>query len=289
MSPFSIEDLTKQFIKEKQFLDNLSEHTIRSYKLALKWFVTLNGDFNKIALNNFVIGLRESGMNTGGCNVKIRSVNSFLTWCFENEYNPDNLRIKKLKGEQVVIKTFSDAHIRTLASYKPKDLYQWRMHSIVMLLIDSGARIDEILSMKLNDINLEQLHINIRGKGNKERFVPISIEMRKIMHVYLTRKKIKCPGDLLFPTKNGTKIGYHNFLRDFKMHCKDLGIENVRISPHGLRHYFAQNYLRMGGDLYRLARILGHTNIATTSIYLRSMNIETIREAHQQFSPLARN
>ncbi len=58
MSPFSIEDLIQQFIKEKRFLDDLSEHTIRSYKLALKWFVTLGGDFNKIALNNFVIGLR---------------------------------------------------------------------------------------------------------------------------------------------------------------------------------------------------------------------------------------
>lgn len=289
MSPFSIEDLTGQFIKEKRFLDNLSEHTIRSYKLALKWFNKLDGDFNKPALANFVIGLREAGMNTGGCNVKIRSVNSFLTWCFENDYNPENHRIKKLKGEQVVIKTFSDAHIRSLANYKPKDGYQWRLHTICSLLIDSGARIDEILSMRDSSVNLEQLHINIRGKGSKERFVPISIEMRKVLHVYLTRKKIKSVGDLLFPTKYGTKIGYHNFLRDFKMHCDSLGIKNVRISPHGLRHYFAQNYLRMGGDLYRLARILGHTNIATTAIYLRSMGIESIREAHQQFSPLARN
>lgn len=287
MSPF-LEDLTSQFIKEKRFLDNLSEHTIRSYKLALKWFVKLDGNFNKQALNNFVIGLRESGMNPGGCNVKIRSVNSFLTWCFENNHNPENLRIKKLRGEQVIIKTFSDAHIRALASYKPKELYQWRLHSIIMLLIDSGARIDEILSMTESSINIEQLHINIKGKGSKERFVPISIELRKVMYVYMTRKRIKV-GSLLFPTKNGTKVGYHNFLRDFKIHCKDLGIENVRISPHGLRHYFAQHYLRQGGDLYRLSRILGHTNIATTQIYLRSMNIEAIKEAHQKFSPLARN
>lgn len=287
MSPFSIEDLIEQYIKEKRFLANLSEHTIRSYRLALKWFVRLGGDFNKIALSNFVIGLKESGMNAGGCNVKIRSVNSFLTWCFENDCNPENHRIKKMRGEQVIIKTFSDAHVRSLANHQPKDEYQWRMHAICSLLIDSGARIDEILSMRLTSVNLEQLHINIRGKGGKERFVPISIEMRKVLHVYLSRKKIKCPGDLLFPTKHGTKVGYHNFLRDFKMHCHELGIKDVRTSPHGLRHYFAQNYLIMGGDLYRLARILGHANIATTQIYLRSMGIESIREAHQQFSPLS--
>lgn len=287
MSPFSIKDAFDQFIKEKRFLDNLSENTIRSYKLAFQWFEKLGGDLNKTALSNFVIGLRESGMNPGGCNVKIRSMNSFLTWCYENDHNPENLRIKKLKGEQVVIKTFSDAHIRAFLSFKPKDEYQWRNHTIISLLIDSGSRIDEVLSMKTDSVNMEQLMINITGKGSKERFVPISLEMRKILYLYMNRQRFKV-GSLLFPTKNGTKMNYHNFLRDFKLHCKDLGITDVRTSPHGLRHYFCQHYLRMGGDLYRLSRLVGHTNIATTQIYLRSMGIESIREAHQQFSPLNR-
>lgn len=69
MSPF----LFEQFIKEKRFLDNLSENTLKSYKLAYQWFQKLGGELNKQALTNFVIGLREAGMNPGGCNVKIRS------------------------------------------------------------------------------------------------------------------------------------------------------------------------------------------------------------------------
>lgn len=286
MSPFSLKELHSQFIKEKRFLNNLSENTIRSYKLAFQWFDKLGGDFNKPALSNFVIGLRESGMCPNGCNVKIRSMNSFLTWCFENEYNPENLRIKKLKSEQTIIKTFTDKHIKAFLNFKPKTKYEWRNHALICLLIDSGARIDEILSMKTDSVDMEQLMINITGKGNKSRFVPISLEMRKIIYLYMNRQRFKL-GSLLFPTKNGTKQIYQNFLRDFKMHCKDLGISEVRTSPHGFRHYFAQNYLRMGGDLYRLSRILGHTNIATTQIYLRSMGIESIREAHQQFSPLS--
>lgn len=209
-------------------------------------------------------------MNTGGCNVKIRSINSFLSWCHENGHNPDNLRIKKLKGEQVVIKTFSDAHIASLLSFKPKERYERRLHTTVALLIDSGTRIDEILSLTVRNVDLEQLYITIRGKGSKERIMPISLEMRKILYVYLNKHRLKV-GDLLFPTKTGTKMNYHNFLRDFKLHCDALGIKDARISPHGLRHYFAQHYLRRGGDLYRLSRILGHTNIATTQIYLRSM------------------
>lgn len=191
---------------------------------------------------------------------------------FENDNNPDNLRIKKLKGEQVVIKTFSDAHIEAFLNFKPKNVYRWRLHTTITLLIDTGTRIDEVLSMKIGDIDMEQLMINIRGKGSKERFAPISLEMRKILYLYENRQRFKV-GELLFPTRNGTKMNYHNFLRDFKSHCNDLGITNARTSPHGLRHYFAQNHLRLGGDFYRLSRILWHTSITTTQIYLRSMGL----------------
>ncbi len=122
MSPFLRESFAP-FIREKRFLDNLSENTLRSYKLAFQCLEKLGGNLNKTALSNLVIRLREAGMNFGGCNVKIRSMNSFLTWCYENEHNPENLRIKKLKSEQVVIKTFSDAHIRAFLRFKPKDQY----------------------------------------------------------------------------------------------------------------------------------------------------------------------
>jgi integrase/recombinase XerD len=89
-----------------------------------------------------------------------------------------------------------------------------------------------------------------------------------------------------FPAKNGNKYMYDNFLRDMKSLGEHLGIEGVRVSPHKLRHYFAIHFLRRGGDLYTLSRILGHTNIQTTQIYLRSMGIEQIRESHARLSPL---
>ncbi len=232
-----MKELFTQFIKEKRFLSNLSPSTIKSYKLSFQWFEKLNGDLTKSALANFVIGLRESGMNPGGCNVKIRSINSFLTWCYENGHNPENLRIKKLKGEQVVIKTFSDAHIGAFLDLKPKGQYDWRIYATVCLLIDSGCRIDEVLSMRTDCVDMEQLMINIRGKGSKERFVPISLEMRKILYLYMNRQRFKV-GQLLFPTRTGLKMNYHNFLRDFKLLCKDLGVEGARTSPHGLRHYY---------------------------------------------------
>jgi integrase/recombinase XerD len=95
-------------------------------------------------------------------------------------------------------------------------------------------------------------------------------------------------GGIFFATTAGTVVSQRNFLRDMKIFCKRLGIEGVRISPHTIRHSYAIWYLTKGGDLYTLARTLGHSSIAVTQIYLRSMGIEQVQEAHQRFSPLAR-
>jgi integrase len=78
----------------------------------------------------------------------------------------------------------------------------------VCLLIDSGARIDEALTAQVSNVDLDQMIIKVRGKGNKERMIPISIEMRKILWLYLNRHRFKV-GDYLFPTRDGRRLGSH--------------------------------------------------------------------------------
>lgn len=228
-----MKELFDEFVKEKRFLDNLAESTIRSYILAFKWFECLGGGFSEKKLKQFVMGLRENGMSPSGCNVKIRSMNSFLTWC-HREGHCDEVKIKQLKTGQIVIQTFTSSHIKAFLKFRPKGKYEWRLHTIICLLIDTGARIEEILS--LDNLDLGNLLIRITGKGSKERIIPISVEMRKILFLYESRQKLKVYSKYIFPTNTGTKVGYNNFLRDFKAHCKRLGIKEVRTSPHGLRH-----------------------------------------------------
>jgi integrase/recombinase XerD len=285
MSPFFIKELFDNFIKEKRFLDNVSENTIRSYQMSFLKFQAYASVLDKSSLNSFVIGMREEGLKPGGCNVKIRSINSFLTWCFENNHTTEHLKIKQIRTGQPGLKVFSDAHIKALVGYKPKGRYKWRTWALTCLLVDSGMRIDEALTLRLKDVDLEQLVLKIVGKGGKERHVPFSIHLRKILWQYL---KKRFESEYMFSTSGGPYM-YRNYIRDLKEICGELGIEGVRISPHGLRHYFAINYLRMGGDLYRLSRILGHTTVSTTQLYLRTMGMEGIREAHSQFSPLSRS
>jgi integrase/recombinase XerD len=79
-----------------------------------------------------------------------------------------------------------------------------------------------------------------------------------------------------------------NAYRDIKTLCRSAGVVGAHIHPHAFRHCFAVTYVRRGGDIYRLSRLLGHASITTTQRYLRSMGIEHLKEGHEQFSPLVR-
>jgi len=98
----------------------------------------------------------------------------------------------------------------------------------------------------------------------------------------------KQTGRFVFATLRGERLLYWNAYREIKTLCSRAGVEGGHVHPHNVRHYFAVSYLRAGGDIYRLSRILGHTSISTTQIYLRSMGLEHLREGHSQYSPLAR-
>jgi integrase/recombinase XerD len=292
-----MEKLFASFLKEKEFLAGISAKTIRSYQQAFNAYQrvlsserigTSKADDlpTKDTLKDFVIGMREEGLSPGACNVYIRSMNSFLTWLHEGGYVTEPLRLRQLPQPKTVIKVFSEKHVQALIKFRPKGKYEQRLYALVCLLIDTGARIDEVLTAQVSNTDLDNLVVKVRGKGNKERLLPISIEMRKILWVYITRHRFKV-GDYLFPTRDGNKIEYHNVLRDIKGLCGRLGIEGVRLSPHGFRHFYSCQYMRRGGEIYRLSRLLGHTSVKTTEIYLRSMGVEIIPEGQQRLSPLS--
>ena len=297
-----MDKLFKTFLQEKQYLCNLSPKTLTSYQQSYDTYQRVLSRLSvsdnactepglcpptKDTLKDFVIGMRESGLSPGACNVYIRSMNSFLTWLFENGHTTDHLRLKQVKGTREPIRIFKPAHIQALIRFKPRNEYEWRLHTLVCLLIDTGARIDEVLGAKLAEADLDQLLLRVIGKGRKTRLLPISVEMRKRLWVFMNRHRFNV-GDYLFSTRDGGRLNYNNTLRDIKKLCAELGIDGVRLSPHGFRHYYSVNFVTQGGDLYRLSKILGHNSIKTTEIYLSSMGVGSVQQIHQQLSPLSR-
>lgn len=274
----------EQFLREKRYLNNVSPNTIDFYQYAYNAYKrTIGTEINNQNLKEFVIKLKEAGLATTSINCYIRGINSYLTWLFENEHTTEHLKIKQLQEEKVIITPFTDSQLQALISYKPKAPSWTRLHTLLCLLIDTGLRIDEALTLTRDRIDMDNLVLKVTGKGRKERIVPFSLELRRRLYNQLKTNKF----DLVFCNKYGAKLTQRNLLRDFKIIGRDLGIEGVRVSFHTLRHTFAYNYIKSGGNVLYLQRILGHEDLSITKRYV-NLQTEDLSLMHKKVSLLER-
>jgi site-specific recombinase XerD len=157
---------------------------------------------------------------------------------------------------------------------------------LITLFIDTGLRIREACSIKMENLRLERAEVKVLGKGNKERIVPLSPVTVKLIQTYLDKNLHLRSGEYLFAT--GSKQGYkstHNLERTFRRLCKRLGIP--KITPHQLRHYFATYALKNGAKLEVISKILGHSSVAITADVYRHVKQDEIQQEHAKYSPLA--
>ncbi len=287
-----MEVLYEQFIKERQYLLNVSSKTVEAYRWAWRAFESvLKGkqDVNKAEVLQRIAALRSQGLSAVTVNTYLRSLNAFSNWMLKEGHPSALAKISRLKEDHKVLQTFSDAHISKLASFRGATFGEQRTHLLICLILDTGIRIDEALSIeRAEDVNLDQLVVKIRnGKGGKERVNPFSMQLRKLLFRFMQQWK-PTYGDLLFYAGKGERMVQRNALRDFKALCQRLGIRGVRCSFHTARHSFAVAYLRNGGDVFRLQRILGHSKLEMTRRYV-NLNTEDLQAVHQRFSPLAQS
>jgi integrase/recombinase XerD len=277
-----IDQLFEQYMRERIYLSQLSPHTIKHYRLSYKTYRRFVDEAlpTKQSLEAFVIGMGQAGIKPCTANVYIRGVNTFLTWLAENEYIPA-LKIKKLKAPKPIIKTFSEAQLRILFAHKPKRFWEVRMWHLLLFLADTGCRINEALSIKRGDIDFNSLLVTVHGKGNKTRTIPFSHELRKLLYRYLQKHNF----DYVFCTRQGVKLIYFNVNREFHWLTDKLGLP--RTGLHSLRHTFAKNYLRNGGNLFYLQAALGHSSITTTKMYVE-VETQDLQNTHARTSLLTR-
>jgi len=261
---------TDKFINERKYLKAVTPCTLAWYKQSFKAFEDALETTEEIKQR--IVELRERGTKPVSINTYLRAVKAYWLW------QGKKWEVGHLNEESKILSTFSPHQVNQFLKSRPG-----RTHTLVCLLFDSGLRISEALSLKKEDIDLDGFTLRVLGKGGKHRLVPFSAEFRKILFRYL----VKFPSqNYVFATRNNTKLTVRNFLRDFKKLGHQLGVKNVRISPHTCRHSFAVNWLRRGGNLYSLQRILGHSSITTTERYCRSLGIEDIIKEHSSRSLL---
>jgi integrase/recombinase XerD len=281
--------LFAEFIRERVYLHNVSPKTRSWYETAWKAFKASQSGSDELGrrqLQAFVVSLRERGVRPVSCNTYIKALNAFCGWLQHEGHTEQRLELPSLKTEQRVIVTLTEAEIRRLVQFRPKTFNHWRIHTLVCLLLDTGMRIEEALGLGVHDVDLDNLLATVFGKGRKERRIPFSFELRKLVFRFLQiRERAGVPGTFLFSSRRGTRWGQRNALRSHYLLLKRLGIQKSGF--HRLRHTFATQYLRAGGEVVRLSRILGHTQITTTMRYTHLMT-EDLQAPHQRLSLLNR-
>ncbi len=286
---------TEAFIRERRILHNVSPATIEWYKSSLKAFEpVLQADLEPVQLKQAITArieeLRTERHNSAvTVNTYLRCLKAFFNWCHGEQILKAPIKLKSLREEKKVLVTFSAEQVKRFVNFKPAPYKgNWknqsrRLHALICLLLDTGLRIDEALSLTPKQIDFDNMVIRVKGKGNKERLVPMSLELRKILFRFL--KNVDPPA-LVFTTRSGGKLNQRHVLGEFKLWATHLGITGVRVSPHTCRHTFAVNYIRRGGNLEYLRRILGHTSIETTQKYLESLGIQDLQRVHDRLTLL---
>ena len=263
-----------QFMKERQYLSNVSPATVEWYTQSLHWLGTESP--TETDLKDFVLRMREKGLKATACNNRIRAVNAYLKWV------GSPLRVHKLKEPELILPTFTLDQVHRLTRYRPKTFYETRLHMIVLTLLDTGCRISEALGVRVEDCDLDNLLITVTGKGGKQRRLPFSLELRRALVRYCANLH---PQEFLFSTRRGHKLGRRVVLRDVKVLCRRLDFDPPARTLHSFRHTFAVNYSRRGGGVFHLQRVLGHASLEMTRRYANLMT-EDLQAIHQRVSLL---
>ena len=193
-------------------------------------------------------------------------------------------RFKLPKAQRKTIDVLTDDEVKRLfACFNLRTMTGARNYAMCALMLDSGLRLNEVVTLEVGSVHVAEGYAIVNGKGNKQRLVPLGLQSKRALIRYMGRvpqAEQRTPlfvKDTLIPLQQST---VKDLFRKLKIRA---GIPRLR--PHLLRHSFATRYLENGGDIYSLQQILGHTSLEMVRRYVHQIPQQTII-CHTQFSPL---
>ena len=273
----TIQQALTEFQIEQQIRGNTPK-TVQYYSLSVGLYARFAGfdtPLQEITLNSlraYYLHLLERNISSTTIQTYIRALRSFLTWCYQQEYIPVNLseKFRLPKAQRKAIDVLTDSEVRRLLlCFNLRYLVHLRNYCMCSLMLDSGLRLHEVVTLTIEHTHLPEGYIIVDGKGNKQRVVPLGMNTRKFLFRYLSRRPGCAATDRVFLMSNLEPV--------------TDGIPRLR--AHLLRHTFATRYLENGGDMYALQQILGHTSLEMVKKYVHSTTRKLVPK-FPDFSPL---
>jgi integrase/recombinase XerC/integrase/recombinase XerD len=275
---------------------NLSGETVKYYRYRLQAFArflahdapgTAPKDVTPQVVRSFIAWevQRNSPATANHSLVALRAFFNYLVRDGFLESSPV-AGVEKVRCRRTVIDTFTLDQLEAVLKTCGKSFTGVRDRAMIVLLFDCGLRVSELCGLTLDDICWNEQTLAVVGKGDKERIVPFGSAARQALVQYLGRRE-DLATKALFVTCYGDPIGRFRGREIVADRCKAAGITGVRCSPHTLRHTFAVTYLRAGGDVFSLQKMLGHSDLTMTRRYCELSQTDVV-EKHRLYSPADR-
>src|SRR6185312_466278 len=292
--PYSIHD----FLDYLRFQKRYSENTIISYEndlssffefLFLEYKITDLKEITASIVRTWLASLKENKCSSKTVNRKISSLKSF----FKYQLKIKNLSISpvaaiaSLKVSRKLPSFIQEKDLDTLLKhdYFPETFAGKTDFLIFEILYQTGIRRNELIQLKESDVDKSLAMIKVLGKGNKERFIPVSNQLLNIIDEYVTekRKEFSEVEDFLLVNKKGGKLDPKYIYNIVKGNLSKVST-NERKSPHILRHSFATHLTNNGAEINAIKELLGHSSLAATQIYTNN-SIEKLKEVYKRAHP----
>ncbi len=281
----------RYFLDAKE-ADGLAAGTLGSYERKIRKFINWAteqelGKAGEVTLDHtrgYIMALKAAGCGDVGLASEARVVRTFIRWLAREEIVDQKVadRFPMPRQPKQVVRPYALEDVHALVDAAKKTRHPERDLAVILFFVDTGCRASEICGIK--DEHLERDRCLVRGKGNKERWVPLSPRTIKAIRAWQLRR----PEDAewLFVTRFGTQFTRWDVFLLFKRLQRLAGVDG-RVYAHRMRHTTAVEFLRDGGGPFELQKMLGHESIGTTQKYIRMTADDVVRE-HRKHSLVER-
>jgi len=267
----------------------LSQNTVDSYKSDLTKLSNYlqNQDLSKTTIDNFFIDMSEFNYSSSTKKRMHSSIKNFLKYINENEdYESIDISDIKLKSSKKLPEVLSITDIENMINFYNHETYlDSRNRTVIDVLYSTGCRVSELCDINISDIDLDEKYLKLKGKGSKQRIVPIGSMLYKNLIQYLNVREtfLQNRGEPLFLSKSKNKLDRTAVFRIIKKTAKNISLQ-TDVHPHTLRHSAATHMLEGGCDLRTVQEFLGHSSVSTTQIYTK-VTKEFLEEAFTESHP----
>ncbi|MFQ3574562.1 MAG: site-specific tyrosine recombinase XerD [Thermodesulfovibrionales bacterium] len=289
--------IIKQYESYLTVEKGLSRNTVQSYLADLKGFFDFIGGlgvsevtFKREHISQYLSHLTDKGISPASRSRFVSTLRGYCQFLLLEKVideNPSETLQPPKKWERLP-KALNIDEIKTLLETEIPTRFYNRDSAMLELMYSSGLRVSEIVTIKIDDVNLDGGFLRITGKGSKERVVPMNRRAIDKIRAYISGQRLETlrqkTSPYLFLSNRGEPMTRQRFWQALKALGKTAGLN---LTPHSIRHSFATHLLEGGADLRSVQKMLGHSDISTTQIYTK-VSSDRIKKQYIQYHPRAK-